>query len=197
MAYSRNRIILFGGAGIAIALLLITIFLPVETETHVATTVSLQEIPGYGFQTMMIGEDQSGLTHLNLTLEGFEIRGTDGEWTGISVPGTISLNLLRDPETFITADASAIAPGSYTAVRFQILRGLEYANATLTNGEVVSVDVPFFKVEYAVEEFEVDDGIENLSVKLIRSPGQLANYMLPGYHIATGTMKIEATVIPN
>jgi len=196
MTYSRNRIILFGGAGIAIALLLI-FFIPVEKETHVATTVSLQEIPGYGFQTMMIGEDQSGLTHLNLTLEGFEIRGTDGEWTGISVPETVSLNLLRNPETFITADASGIAPGSYTAVRFQILGGLEYANATLTNGEVVPVDVPFFKVEYAVDEFEVDESTENLSVKLIRSPGQLANYMLPGYHISTGTMKIMVSVIPN
>ena len=196
MTYSRNRIILFGGAGIAIAFLLI-FFIPVETETHVATTVSLQEIPGYGFQTMMIGEDQSGLTHLNLTLEGFEIRGTDGEWTGISVPETVSLNLLRNPETFITADASGIAPGSYTAVRFQILGGLEYANATLTNGEVVPVDVPFFKVEYAVDEFEVDESTENLSVKLIRSPGQLANYMLPGYHISTGTMKIMVSVIPN
>jgi hypothetical protein len=62
---------------------------------------------------------------------------------------------------------------------------------------VVSVDVPFFKVEYAVEEFEVDESTENLSVKLIKGPGQLANYMLPDYHISTGMMKIEAIVIPN
>jgi hypothetical protein len=197
MAYDRNRIIIFGGAGIAIAVLLITFFLPVETETHVATSVTLQEIPGYGFQTVKISEGQADVIHLNLTLGGFEIRGTDGEWTGISVPETVSLNLLRNPETFITADASGIAPGSYTAVRFQILGGLEYANATLTNEEVVSVDTPFFKVEYAVEEFEVDESTENLSVNLIRGPGQLANYMLPGYHISTGTMKIMVSVIPN
>jgi hypothetical protein len=114
MAYSGNRIIVFGGAGVAIALLLIIFFIPVETETHVATTVSLQEIPGYGFQTMKIGGDQADLIHLNLTLEGFEIKGIDGEWTGISTPGTISFNLLKNPETIITADASGIAIGSYT-----------------------------------------------------------------------------------
>jgi hypothetical protein len=196
MAYDRNRIMIFGGAGIAIAALLIIFFIPVKTETHVGTSVSLQEIPGYGFQTMKISEGQADVTHLNLTLGGFEIRGAEGEWTGISVPGTVSFNLLRDPETTITADADGLEPGSYTAVRFQVLGGIEYTNATLTNGEVVPVDVPYFKVEYSTEEFEIGEGTEGLSLVLRRGSGQLANYMLPDYHISTGTMKIEVEATP-
>jgi hypothetical protein len=196
MTYDRNRIIIFGGAGIAIAALLIIFFLPVETEVHVGTSVTLQEIPGYGFQTVKISEGQADVIHLNLTLGGFEVQGADGEWAGINVPGTVSFNLLRDPETTITADAAGLIPGSYTAVRFQVLGGIEYTNATLSNGDVVPVDVPYFKVEYATEEFEMGEGTEGLSLVLRRGSGQLANYMLPDYHISTGTMKVEIEATP-
>ncbi len=168
MAYDRNRILIFGGAGIAIAALLIIFFIPVETEIHVATSVSLQEIPGYGFQTVKISEEQADVVHLNITLGGFEVQGADGEWTGISVPGTVSFNLLRDLETIITADANGFILGRYVAVRFQVLGGLEHTNATLTNGEVIPVDVPYFKVEYATEEFEIDESTEGLRLVLKR-----------------------------
>lgn len=196
MAYDRNRILVFGGAGILIAALLIIFFIPVEMEIHVTTSVALQEIPGYGFQTVKISEGQADVTHLNITLGGFEVQGADGEWTGISVPGTVSFDLLRDHETTITADASGLEPGSYSAVRFQILGGLEYTNATLTNGEVVPVDVPYFKVEYSTEEFEIGEGAEGLSLVLRRGSGRLANYMVPGYHISTGTMQVEVEATP-
>ena len=196
MAYDRKRIIIFGGAGIAIAALLIIFFIPVETEIGVGTSVTLQEIPGYGFQTVKISEEQADVIHLNLSLGGFEIQGADGEWTSLSVPGTISLNLLRDPETTITADATGIEPGRYTAVRFQILGGLEHTNATLTNGEVVNISVPPFKVEYAAEEFEIGEGTEGLRLVLKRGSGTLANYMLPDYHISMGTMKVDVEAIP-
>lgn len=195
MAYDRNRILIFGGAGIAIAALLIIFFIPVETEIHVEPTVALQDIPGYGFQTVKISEEQADVIHLNLTLGGFEVQGADGEWTDIGVPGTVSFNLLRDPETTITADANGLQPGIYTAVRFQVLGGLKYTNATLSNGYVVPVDVPYLKVEYATEEFEIGEGTEGISLVLRRGSGMLANYMLPDYHITTGTMKIEVTVI--
>jgi hypothetical protein len=197
MAYDRNRLLIFGGAGVAIAALLIIFFIPVKTEVHVTTSVSLQEIPGYGFQTVKISEEQANVIDLNLTLGDFEVQGADGEWTGIDVPGTASFNPVRDSEITIIADVSGLDSGGYAAVRFQVLGGLDYSNATLTNGEVVSIDVPYFKVEFAVEEFEVGEGTEIVSVKISGGPGQLANYMLPDYHISTGTMKIKVTVIPN
>jgi len=196
MAYDRNRVLIFGAAGVAIAALLIIFFIPVKTEIHVATSVILQEIPGYGFQTVKISEEQTDVIHMNLTLGGFEIQRADGEWTGITVPGTVSFNLLRDPETIVAADADGLEPGEYTAVRFQVLGGLEYSNATLGNGDVVPVDVPHFKVEYDTEGFEIGEGTEGISLLLRRGSGSLANYMLPGYHIATGTMKVEVEATP-
>jgi hypothetical protein len=196
MAYDRNRVLIFGGAGIAIAALLIIFFIPVKTEIHVTTSVTLQEIPGYGFQTMKISEDQADVIHLNLTLGGFELQESDGEWIGIGFPGTVSFNLLHDPEITITADANGLEHGSYTSVRFQVLGGLEYSNATLTNGDVIPVDIPSFKVEFATGEFEINGETEGLNLVLRREPGQLANYMLPDYHISTGTMKVEVEAAP-
>lgn len=196
MAYDRNRILIFGVAGIAIAALLI-ILIPVQTEIHLGPSVSLQEIPGYGFQTVKISEEQTNVIHLNITLGGFEVRGLDGEWTGIDVLGSSSFDLLRNLEMTIKADARGLEPGSYAAVRFRVLGGLEYTNATLDNGDVVPVDVPSFEVEFPTGEFEVLEGIELLSFKLRSGFGQLANYILPDYHIATGTMKIEVSITLN
>ena len=98
---------------------------------------------------------------------------------------------------FFKADSSGLEPGSYAAVRFRVLGGLEYTNATLDNGDVVPVDVPSFEVEFPTGEFEVLEGTELLSLKLQSGSGQLANYMLPDYHIATGTLRIEVSITLN
>jgi hypothetical protein len=61
---------------------------------------------------------------------------------------------------------------------------------------VVSVDVSYFKVEFATEEFEIDEDTEGLSLVLRRGAGRLANHMLPDYHISTGTMKVVVEATP-
>ena len=145
---------------------------------------------------MKISEKQTNVIHLNITLGSFEVRGLDGDWTGIDVPGSSSLDLLRNPEITFKADVSSLKPGSYAAVRFRVLGGLEYTNATLTTGDVVPVDVPYFKVEFVTEEFEIGEETEGLSLVLRRGSGGLANYVLPDYHISNGTMKVEVEATP-
>jgi len=195
MAYDRRKIISFGVGGVAIAAILILAFLPVRVEVGINPTVALQEIPGYGFQIVKISEEQANVAHLNLTLDGFEIRQTDGDWTEIGVSGeTVSFNLLRDLETSIVAEVGGLDPGSYTAIRFRVIRGLEFTNATLDTGEVVSVDVPNFKVELTTSTFEIGEGTESLSLELRTGSGLLSNYMLPEIHLSIGTMKIEFLV---
>jgi hypothetical protein len=197
MAYDRNRILIFGGSGIAIAALLIIFFIPFQTEIHLGPSVSLQEIPGYGFQTVKISEEQTNMLHLNITLGGFEVRGLDGDWAGIDVSGSSSFDLLRNPEMTIIADASSLELGSYNSVRFRVLGGLKFTNATLNNDEVVPVNVPSFEVEFPTGEFEVFEGNELLFLILRSGSGQLANYMLPDYHIETGTLRIEVSISLN
>ena len=195
MAYSSRKIALFGAAGVVIAALLILVFAPVREEVGINTMVVLQEIPGYGFQIVKMGEGQADVVHLNVTLDGFEARRQDGGWTELTV-GSVSFNMLRDREISFNAQAGSLDAGSYTAVRFRVVRGLEDSNATLSNDDVIGVDVPSQKVEIETSPFEVSVDTESLLIDLRIGSGLLSNYMLPDLHLSLGTLKVEIGVSP-
>jgi len=195
MAYSSRKIVLFGAAGVVIAALLILVFAPVREEVGVNTMVALQEIPGYGFQIVKLGEGQADVVHLNVTLDGFEARRQDGGWTELTV-GSVSFNMLRDREISFNAQAGSLDAGSYTAVRFRVVRGFEDSNATLSNDDVIGVDVPSQKVEIETSPFEVSVDTESLLIDLRIGSGLLSNYMLPDLHLSLGTLKVEIGVSP-
>ena len=195
MAYSSRKIVLFGAAGVVIAALLILVFAPVREEVGFNTMVALQEIPGYGFQIVKLGEGQADVVHLNVTLDGFEARRQDGGWTELTV-GSVSFNMLRDREISFNAQAGSLDAGSYTAVRFRVVRGFEDSNATLSNDDVIGVDVPSQKVEIETSPFEVSVDTESLLIDLRIGSGLLSNYMLPDLHLSLGTLKVEIGVSP-
>jgi len=195
MAYDRNRVITFGVVGIAIATLLILAFIPAQEEIGISPMVALQEIPGYGFQIVKMSEEQADVTHLNVTLDGFEVRQEDGGWVEVS-GGSVSFDLLRARETSFNAQVEGLDAGSYSAVRFRVIRGLEFTNATLSSGNVIGVDVPSLKVEFTIPTFEIGEGTEGLLIDLRTGSGLLSNYMLPELHFALGTMKIVIDVTP-
>jgi len=195
MAYDRNRVFLFGAAGVAIAALLILAFIPARKEIGVSPIVALQGIPGYGLQVVKIGEEESGIVDLNIALEGFEVRRADGVWA--EVPGgRVSLDLRRAREASFTAGAGGLDVGSYDAIRFSVVRGLEFTNATLENGDVIGVDVPDLKVEIETSTFNVVEGTVSLLVDLRTGSGTLSNYVTPLYHVALETLRLEFTVTP-
>ncbi len=196
MAYERNRVLTFGAVGI-IAALLILAFIPARKEIGISPMVALQEIPGYGFQIVKMSEEQAGVAHLNVTLDGFEVRQADGDWAEIEVSGgSVSFDLLRARETSFNAQVEGLDAGSYSAIRFRVIRGLGFTNATLSSGDVIGVDVPSLKVEFTTQAFEIGEGTEGLLIDLRTGSGLLSNYMLPELHLALGTMKIEIDITP-
>lgn len=195
MAYSNRKIALFGTAGVAIAAILILAFAPVREEVGIGTMVALQEIPGYGFQVVKMGEGQADVVHLNVTLDGFEARRQDGGWTELTV-GSVSFNMLRDREMSFNAQAGSLDAGSYTAVRFRVVHGLEDSNATLSNDDLIGIDVPSLKVEIETSPFEVGADTESLLIDLTVGSGILSNYMLPDLHLSLGTLRVEIGVSP-
>ncbi|HUS78343.1 MAG TPA: hypothetical protein VM050_06760 [Patescibacteria group bacterium] len=196
MAYNRNRALTFGVAGIVIAALLILVFIPAKKEIGINPIVALQEIPDYGFQVVKISEEQSSVVHLNVTLNDFEVRMADGEWTAIEVPGVgVSFDLIRSQEVSFTAEVGGLGVGNYGAIRFHVIRGLEFTNATLDDGEVIGVDVPDFKVEFTTS-FENVEGTGSLSIAARRGSGLLSNYMLPQYHMSLAAFRLEFTISP-
>jgi len=197
MAYDRNRVLMFGATGIVIAALLILVFIPAQKEIGINPMVVLQEIPGYGFQIVKMSEEQADLVHLNVTLDGFEVRQADGDWAEIEISGgRVSFDINRVREVSFTADVGALEAGSYSAIRFRVIRGLEFTNATLDNGDVIGVDVPSLKVEFTTSAFEVAGGTESLLLDLQTGSGALSNYMMPQLHLSLGTLKLEIDVTP-
>jgi hypothetical protein len=194
MAYDLRKIGAFGATGIVVAAMIIFVFLPTQQEVRVNPIVALQEIPGYGVQLVKITDEPVNILHLNLTIDGFEIKLPSGDWAEVD-GGKVSFNLLRDHGTSVSADVGNLDPGNYSMIRFSIVRGLEYTNATLDDGEVIIVDVPSLKVEIETQEFEIAEGLENVQLSLRIKSGTLSNYKLPQYQIALGTMKIEVSII--
>ena len=197
MAYDRKKVLTFGAAGIAIAALLILAFIPARKEIGIDLMVALQEIPDYGFQILKISEEQSSVVHLYVTLDGFEVRLAEGEWAEIEVSGgRVSFDINRAREVSFAAEAGGLDVGSYDAIRFRVVRGLEFTNATLDNGDVIGVDVPDIKVEFTTSTFEIGEGTESLMIKIRTGSGLLSNYMLPQYHMSLGTLRLEFDISP-
>lgn len=197
MAYDRKKVLTFGAAGIAMAALLILAFMPARKEVGIDPMVALQEIPGYGFQTLKISEEQSSVLHLYVTLDGFEVRLAEGGWAGIEVSGgRVSFDVNGAREVSFAAEAGGLDVGSYDAIRFRVVRGLEFTNATLDDGVIVGVDVPEIKVEFTVSTFEIGEGTESLMIKIRTGPGVLSNYILPQYHVTLGTLRLEFAISP-
>jgi hypothetical protein len=196
MAFDNRRILTFGGVGVALAVFFIIFFLPVENVVEINPTVSLQEIPGYGFLTMKISSEMINLVHMNITIQDFEVMGKDGQWTPIEVIEKFSFDLLQLSEKKITVDIEGLRTGIYDAFRFKILEGIENSNATLSNGEVVPLDVPFFKLEFQ-SRFETDEVTDNFTIIFTRGAGQISENILPDYYITVGTIKFEVLITTN
>jgi hypothetical protein len=193
MAYDKRKVLTFGVAGVVMAALLILVFAPTQIEVGINPTVALQEIPGFGFQFVKMSSEQADLVQLYITLSDFEIKKQDGSWVEAS-EGNISLNLLRGKKISFGGQVENLNIGNYTAIRFRVVRGMEFSNATLSNGVIIAVDVPSLKVELNPVSFEIDEQTESLLLDLQTGSGMLSNYMLPELHLAFGTMKVEINV---
>ena len=194
MAYGVRKIIAYGVTGIVLATIIILWFWPVSQEVETKPVVVIQEIPTYGINVIKITDEPTDVIHLYVTLNGFEAKQSDGSWATIGVlGGRVSLDLLRFQRSSIITDISKLELGNYSIIRFQIVRGLDYTNATLGNGDVVEVDVPSEKIEVLMSKIEIKAGLETVRLDLQVQPmGHLANYIINMQHQLTLiTMKID------
>jgi len=192
MAYNLKKILIYGAAGIIIAVALITWFLPVQEQVTVNSYVSLQEIPGYGIQYIKLSEEQADLKHLILSIENIEVQLPDGGWLPVTRK-TIGYDILHDMEKIITLDTTEMNPGDYSVMRFNIIQGLEYSNASLSNDEILPVDVPDM-IMFETPVFAVDHETETLNLVIQLGSGRLSNHILPQYRISVGTIKLQGVI---
>ncbi|MDH5441074.1 MAG: hypothetical protein OEZ48_02655 [Candidatus Bathyarchaeota archaeon] len=144
MAYDRRKIVVYGGAAVITATIMIVALLsaPFEEEVGFVPIVELESVtPGTIKITIITNTQDINVTELKLTIDRFEVRPKDGNWTEVEIQGgRLSFDLLRRQGTFIDAVISQLEPE--TVIRMHTVQGFEYANATLNNGVVVGVELP-------------------------------------------------------
>lgn len=138
MVYNKRKTIAYGGAGLIIAALISLVFLlaPFKEAVEFVPIVELESITPGKLAITVITDVQLDVKQIKLTMDRLLVKLNEN-WTEVEIPGgTMSFDLLKHPGTFLDA-ISYIKPGSM--IRMHFIQGFEYANATLSNGDVVNL----------------------------------------------------------
>ena len=180
MAYNRNRVIIYGIAGILLALTILN-FIPTRTETHVTTGVNLDEIPGYGIQIVKISEDNVQITNLVLNIGSIEAMQPDGEW--VEIASNVQWDLWKEAEKIIPVDQ---ASAGYTKLRLNIAQD---STVTLSDESEIQLGVSAQPLE-----IDLDSGSGGTGLRLSLSQGKVSNYILPSLQIEISTNRLTAEI---
>ena len=148
MAYDIRKIAAYGSVGVVIASFIILAFLlaPFKEVVGFVPIVELESVIDGSLAITVITDVHLDVIQLNLTIDRLEIKPLNGNWTVVEIPGgRVSFDLLRRQGTFLDAVISQLEPGSM--IRMHIVQGIEYTNATLSNGDVVGVVLPSEEIE--------------------------------------------------
>jgi hypothetical protein len=179
MAYNRNKVLLYGAAGIILALAVLA-FIPARTEIHITTGVNMDIIPGYGFQIIKLSEDTTQLSHLVLNIQSIEAQMPSGEWHTITSDAT-QWDIHQEVEKIIPLDQSV---SGYTKIRLNIAAD---SPATLTDGSEIQLGVPSYPI---IIDLTTPSTLGDLKLQL--SQGTVSNYMLPNLQVEISTVKLTA-----
>jgi len=187
MAYNRNKVIIYGIAGILLALTILT-FIPTRTETHITTSVSLEQISGYGFQTIKISEENAVITNLIINIQSIEAQMPSGEWVKISQRGQ-KWDLRQEAEKIFT-----IEPNITGYSKLRLIIASDGGNVTLADGREIELSVPSLPLEVdLLKPYTLE--VNNPGLKLSLSQGTVSNYLLPNLQIELSTNKITGEIV--
>jgi len=187
MAYNRKKVIIYGLAGIVLALTILA-FLPARTETHITTSVSLERIPGYGIQIIKISEEDIEITNLVVNIRSVEAQMPSGEWVSLSTSGQ-QWDLRQDLETTFTLDQNLTG---YSKLRLVIVS--DGSSVTLDDGREIDLSVPSLPLEVDLVrpyDAEVDGPVLRLSL----GQGTGSTHVLPDLRIELSTNRITGEIV--
>lgn len=185
MAYNRNKVIIYGVAGIILALTVLA-FIPTRTETHISTSVSLAMIPDYGIQIIKISEDNSQVTNLVLNTQSIYAQTPDGEWVKVS-SAEQQWDLQQELEKIIPVDQNI---KGYSKLRINIA---QENPVTLSDGQIIQLGTPSLPIEVNLES---SNNLETVTgLRFFLSQGTGSTYILPNLQIELSTNKLTAEII--
>ena len=156
MAYSSRRTVVYGGAGAIIATSVILAFVWAPfAEVGLVPIVELESVmPGTLAITIIADDPDIALEQLMLTVDKLQVKPKNGDWTEVEIPGErVTFDLLHRQDTLLDEFSGQLEAGSM--LRMHIVQPFgkidqpvnQYANATLSNGDVVNVLLPSEEIE--------------------------------------------------
>jgi len=187
MAYNRNKVMIYGIAGIVLALTILA-FIPTRTETHITTSVSLEPIPGYGFQTIKISGETSEITNLIINIESIEARMPSGEWVKVSTRGQ-RWDLRQELEKTFTVEQNITG---YSKLRLIIVS--DGSGVTLADGREIKLSVPSLPLEVDLVK-PYDAEMDGPVLRLSLGQGTGSTYVLPDLRIELSTNRVTGEIV--
>ena len=188
MAFINNKVIIYGAAGVILALLVITL-LPTQTETHIATGVNLNFLPEYGIQVVKISEEALEISNLVISIPYVDAKDERGEWIRITSEET-QWDIRQNITKTIYFDQSV---SGYSQLRFVLAGGIDKSYVRLEDGQVLQLGVS--SIPFEVNLITPEDASEAYEIRLSLSQGAASNYILPDTWIEISTNKITGEII--
>ncbi len=185
MTYNKNKPIIYGIIGIALALTILT-FIPTTQETHITPSISLDQIPGYGIQTIKISEQTTQLTHLILNIASIQAQTPSGEWITITTQQQ-QWDIHQETQKTFTLNQDIT---DYTQLRLNITP--EGSSATLQDGQPIQIGLPSFPIEIQLTPANENSGVLKLSL----SQGTSSTQILPNMQLEVTTIKLTGEITP-
>ena len=187
MAYNRNKVIIYGATGIILALVILS-FLPTRTETHISSSVSLEQIPGYGIQIVALSEDRVEISNLIINIDSIEAQIPNGEWVSIA-SNPQQWDIWREPTKTFTINGETTG---FSKLRLNIAS--TGSTVTLSSGEEVQLGVSSLPLEVDLPNVYAGENTGDL-LKLSLSQGTMSNNILPNLQVMISTTKLTAEII--
>ncbi len=164
LAYGTRKLLIYGVIGILAAMVLATslgvIPNPFTVRAKTGTLV-----------VKVMDAPVPDLRNLNLTISSFEVQNTTGSFLPIPIEGgTKYFNLLKLQNVTEDLAVGSLPAGNYSKIRLRI----DAANATLSDGRQIDLNVPSGHIDLQVK-FEIkEDDTTNLIIDIIADKVQIA-----------------------
>lgn len=190
MAYSNKKVIIYGVLGVLIALGILA-FIPAGKEAQLTPYVTLDRVPGYGLQLIIASQEQAELKHVRVAITRVEVLATGGDWVEVWSSKT-SWDLLNENEKSFTLAPEKVQT-SYTKARLHFEPGPNKSNATLSNGQVLPVELQENPFEVEISSILNGEGVDFALVLRIGS-GKSSTHILPGYRVQVVTAELKGEI---
>jgi hypothetical protein len=181
---------IYGTVGILIALFIV-VLVPTSKDAQISPYVTLDQIPGYGVQLIMVSQSKGELENVHLTISRVELLATGGDWDKIW-SSEISWDILQEREKTFMIDSENVH-AYYLKARIHFEPGPNKSNVTLSDGNVLPLEFQMNQLEVNITETVTTEATE-FALDLRIFSGKSSIHILPDYRVQVVTARFTGEI---